>query len=403
MQNVFIWQVLCALCIVSINRYCIVMCKNKVFFQTIKWAVICISGQCISTILLLTPIFVSNPASCLVVGLELGYRIYLFIITIIIPSITFIITNSIIFVHVRRSTRLVQPFNSKGIQSSILSIRDVRLLKHIVFMFVIFFTGWIPIYVVRIFNGTSIAFSPVLHNILGTLPILALLVTIIDLFSFNHELQKYFTRQPLIRQMISLRKLYMSVPNMETIENLYTTESLYLPLKILVLPEFHQNVKDLKRKAKTLLKTLKDVATFHFANNTQLYHSTNDRKLCKSAGPFNGILGFAEGASLGGIISGLQPLGNISFNFVILISGLASRIEAYQDLMKSMYIKNISSLHIYGTKDGSSNNERTLQLAASFENSKIIMHRGSRFTSKTWPYTEIKEFLLEQQKFFRRN
>ncbi|CAF1082908.1 unnamed protein product [Adineta ricciae] len=195
-----------------------------------------------------------------------------------------------------------------------------------------------------------------------------------------------------------------------------------LPLKILILPDFHQNFKLFKRNTKALFKALTDIATFHIANRKQLYHSTIDGevqplstlsdktqqqhlytsvyyldRLFKSEGPFDGILGLGEGASLAGILCGLKPLGNISFYFAILVSGLESQMQHYQDLMKSKSIQNVCSLHIYGTKDGSINNDRTLRLAAAFVDAKVITHQGSRFTPKTWPYAMIREFLLEQQ------
>ena len=89
-----------------------------------------------------------------------------------------------------------------------------------------------------------------------------------------------------------------------------------LPLKILILPDFHQNFKLFKSNTKALFKALTDVAIFHIANRKQLYHSTIDGKvqplstlsdktqqqhlytslyyldrLFKLEGPFDGILG----------------------------------------------------------------------------------------------------------------
>jgi Ran GTPase-activating protein (RanGAP) involved in mRNA processing and transport len=100
---------------------------------------------------------------------------------------------------------------------------------------------------------------------------------------------------------------------------------------------------------------------------------------------------------LGGILCGLQPVGNISFNFAILISGFASRAECHEQLMQPNSIKNISSLHIYGVNDVLINNDRTLKLAAAFENPVVVSHPGGHFTPNTWPTTTIRQFLIEQQ------
>ncbi|CAF1513355.1 unnamed protein product [Adineta ricciae] len=211
-------------------------------------------------------------------------------------------------------------------------------------------------------------------------------------------------------------------------------------LTILVLHGFHQNSNSLKRSAKKLFKQLKDVATFYFANaplpynpsgevkeqllaafgdgnmpdvgyQRQWWNASKDSKfyhhldvslhyidqLFKSEGPFDGVLGFAQGASLGGILSGLQPFGNVSFEFAILISGFASRAESHEQLMKSQAIKNVASLHIYGINDVLINNDRSLKLAEAFENPVIKSHSGGHFTPNTWPNNDIRQFLLEQQ------
>jgi hypothetical protein len=125
---------------------------------------------------------------------------YLFVIAIMIPAISLITTNSIIFIYARQSTRRVQPMNGDSAQTATLSSRDARLLKHMIFMFAIFFCGWTPVYVIRTFNGTSSAFSPIAQNVVLTIPCLAVLIDIGDLFLYNHELRKYFTNRPQINQ-----------------------------------------------------------------------------------------------------------------------------------------------------------------------------------------------------------
>jgi hypothetical protein len=100
---------------------------------------------------------------------------------------------------------------------------------------------------------------------------------------------------------------------------------------------------------------------------------------------------------LGGILCGLQPFGNISFHFAILISGFASRAECHEHLMQPNAIKNVSSLHIYGINDILISNDRTLKLAAAFENPLVVSHPGGHFTPNTWPTATIKQFLIEQQ------
>lgn len=66
--------------------------------------------------------------------------------------------------------------------------------------------------------------------------------------------------------------------------------------------------------------------------------------------------------------------------------------------MQPNFIKNIPSLHIYGIQDVLITNDRTLKLAAVFENPIIVSHSGGHFTPNTWPNEVIQQFLIEQQK-----
>jgi hypothetical protein len=109
-----------------------------------------------------------------------------------------VITNSIIFTYVRRSTRRVQPANGENAQASTLSDRDARLLKHMIFMFVVFACGWAPVYIEKMVDVSGTAVSPVAAQIFLLIPAVALLIDVADLFFYNHELRKYFTNK---RQM----------------------------------------------------------------------------------------------------------------------------------------------------------------------------------------------------------
>ncbi|CAM4980906.1 unnamed protein product [Rotaria socialis] len=211
-------------------------------------------------------------------------------------------------------------------------------------------------------------------------------------------------------------------------------------LKILVLHGFRQNANSLKRSGKNLFKSLKDVATFTFANAPLPYNSMNEGKeelsaafgdenspetsyqriwwnssadsktyhhldvslhyidkLFQSEGPFDGIIGFSQGASLCAILCALQPFGNISFDFSILISGFTPRAACYEHLMQPNSIKNQPSIHIYGVNDALVDNDRTIELAAIFENPLVLSHPGGHFTPNAWPNTRIKQFLIAQQ------
>jgi hypothetical protein len=115
----------------------------------------------------------------------------------VIPAICLAITNSIIFNYVRRSTRLLQLMNVDSAQAVTLSRREAYLLKHMIFMFTVNFCGWAPIYTVLAVNLSLIvtAFSPVGLQIFLTMPVVSILINVVDLFLYNHELRKYFTKK----------------------------------------------------------------------------------------------------------------------------------------------------------------------------------------------------------------
>ncbi len=106
------------------------------------------------------------------------------------------ITNGIIFNYALRSTRRVQPVNGEGVPASALGSRDAHILKHMIFIFVVFFCGLVPTYIIAVidWNGTTVSYI-VLHG-LQVLPVVSLFIDVIDLFLYNHELRRYLTNQP---------------------------------------------------------------------------------------------------------------------------------------------------------------------------------------------------------------
>ncbi len=136
----------------------------------------------------------------MIFNIELIYRRYLIIIVVVIPAISLIITNSIIFIYVRRSSRRVQPMNVGSAQAATLSRREAYLLKHMIFMLAVYVCGWAPIYIILGVNLSLVVtgFSPVELQVILLMPPVSILINVVDLFLYNHELRKYFTNK---RQM----------------------------------------------------------------------------------------------------------------------------------------------------------------------------------------------------------
>ncbi|UJR06709.1 hypothetical protein I4U23_010995 [Adineta vaga] len=110
--------------------------------------------------------------------------------SIIIPVIFNIIFNGIIVFCVRSSTRRVH-----GITATVTSrtdtnhqqhCRDIKLLKYIVFLFVVFIFGWESLYIVLAMRSIT---PDWLYDILQIPPTFTVIIQVVDLFIYNHEVR----------------------------------------------------------------------------------------------------------------------------------------------------------------------------------------------------------------------
>lgn len=120
------------------------------------------------------------------------------------------------------------------------------------------------------------------------------------------------------------------------------------------------------------------------------------------AGPFDGILGFSQGAAMAALVCAQQRKlkGEIDFKFAILCSGFAVNMSEYSEGSISC-----PSLHIFGNTEG---NDRQIESCASrhlvsfFDRgcSVIIEHDLGHIIPTRSPYIdEIKDFLRQFLQF----
>ena len=111
----------------------------------------------------------------------------------IIPAIICLGSNAFLCFGVRSPSRRDLANNAPhGSQRRRVSRRDVHLLQHMLVMFGVLLSGWVPIAILRIVRYyTSMDYRvPRLVAIWGQI---ALLVDMIDLFLYNHGVRKYLT------------------------------------------------------------------------------------------------------------------------------------------------------------------------------------------------------------------
>lgn len=113
------------------------------------------------------------------------------------------------------------------------------------------------------------------------------------------------------------------------------------------------------------------------------------RRVIETQGPFDGVLGFSQGAAA----TGLLAASGADVRFAICISGFASRASEHAALMQPGAI-DLPSLHIYGEQDVLVDNARSQALADCFVNARVTTHAGGHFVPMHWPLGEIRDFLL---------
>ena len=115
-----------------------------------------------------------------------------------IPAFICIITNALIYRHVLASSRRVQTSTAcpDNQYACAISRRDISLLRHMIILFLVFILGWTPSVIVNIAEYYT-AVSNLLYDVSFLSFQLALLVVIIDLFLYNHEVRKYLIGLPL--------------------------------------------------------------------------------------------------------------------------------------------------------------------------------------------------------------
>ncbi|KAH8383047.1 hypothetical protein KR009_006510 [Drosophila setifemur] len=103
----------------------------------------------------------------------------------------------------------------------------------------------------------------------------------------------------------------------------------------------------------------------------------------RTQGPFQGLLGFSQGACFVGLICGLakKKLTSIRPEFAVLSSGFLSgslvHMSAYEETVS------IPTLHIYGLTDEIIPKEMSQSLAAQFKNVDLLEHSGGHYFPAT--------------------
>ncbi|KAM4043994.1 esterase OVCA2 [Anomaloglossus baeobatrachus] len=102
-------------------------------------------------------------------------------------------------------------------------------------------------------------------------------------------------------------------------------------------------------------------------------------KAFSELGPFDGILGFSQGAAFVAILCALKQQGDprFQFDFAILFGGFKSRATEHAHFYKEAIT--VPSLHVYGDTDRVIPGEMSQELAAHFVNPLLHSHPGGHY------------------------
>lgn len=122
----------------------------------------------------------------------------------------------------------------------------------------------------------------------------------------------------------------------------------------------------------------------------------------KEQGPFDGILGFSQGASMVSLLCGLQEQqAEMWFKFAILVAGFKSKSTPH-DVLYSQKIS-VPTLHVFGNTDKVIEKEMSEDLLQYFEDAITLEHPGGHFIPAGGPqrkvYLEFLDKILAKKDF----
>ncbi|KAF6213346.1 hypothetical protein GE061_011065 [Apolygus lucorum] len=194
-------------------------------------------------------------------------------------------------------------------------------------------------------------------------------------------------------------------------------------LKVLCLHGYSQNKDFFKMKLGSLRKAVKNKVEFEFIDGPHIVENrreedhdgearawwlteshnlgtgfTESVELVKTTllekGPFDGILGFSQGAALLGLLSSFIATKQIDapdIKFVILVAGY--KFMLHENLYSDV---DIPSLHVIGDSDSVILKERSEVLMKHFTNVELFSHSGGHYVPAS------KEFRSRYDEFFEK-
>ncbi|KAJ2881215.1 Ovarian cancer-associated protein 2 [Coemansia asiatica] len=120
------------------------------------------------------------------------------------------------------------------------------------------------------------------------------------------------------------------------------------------------------------------------------------KNVLEKEGPFDGVLGFSQGAGMAAIVAALAESGEMrGFRFAMFFAGFyPDQLRLFGDLVKERRLR-VPSLHVVGESDAVVPCVRGVDLAArAFENAQVLRHAGGHFVPCNAEWRKIYQAFL---------
>ncbi|XP_041864352.1 esterase OVCA2 [Melanotaenia boesemani] len=121
------------------------------------------------------------------------------------------------------------------------------------------------------------------------------------------------------------------------------------------------------------------------------------REAVNAQGPFDGILGFSQGAAFVAMLCCLQEQKlepEFNFRFAILVAGFRSKCKEHQKFYNAPF--QIPSLHVFGLEDKVIPDYMSRELLTSFQDPQVLIHPGGHFVPAASAHRQTYQDFLKR-------
>jgi len=180
-------QIMYSHVVTAISRFLAIVYANKHVFRSTPCALLFIFSGWLIGFVIVIPYVIIDGFGCSSPTNETFLPYYTITVLLIIPATSVSICNTLIFLFVRQSSRRV---HTEAGRANPINTRDLRLIKTMIVTFVVFFSGWAPLFIEQTFIS-MISVSKTVDQVFQVLPSISMLVDVLLLIYTNQPMRTY--------------------------------------------------------------------------------------------------------------------------------------------------------------------------------------------------------------------